>query len=253
MIPPQINDMNVNLSELFYSIQGESTRAGLPCTFVRFAECNLRCTWCDSRFSFKTSLVVPLSAIVAEVERVGCSLVEITGGEPLLQRAAVEALAAALFARGKTVMMETTLSMELGGLDPRIIKIVDIKPPGSGMEKHMRWDEIENLTENDELKFVLASREDFDWSLDVISRYPRLMKFPILFSPALGKIQPNDLAEWILESGAPVRMQVQLHKFLTTEETRDSFTAHRERLAKNHPALVAAAIPAGDTPAVTHA
>jgi len=246
-------DMNVNLSELFFSIQGESTRAGLPCTFVRFAECNLRCTWCDSRFSFKTSLVVPLSAIVAEVERVGCPLVEITGGEPLLQRPAVDALAAKLLTRGKTVMMETTLSMELGGLDPRIIKIVDIKPPGSGMEKKMRWEEIENLTENDELKFVLASREDFDWSLDVISRYPRLMKFPILFSPALGKIQPNDLAEWILESGAPVRMQVQLHKFLTTEETRDSFAAHRERLEKNHPALVAAAVPAGDAPAISNA
>lgn len=253
MQPRPTSELNVNLSELFYSIQGESTRAGMPCTFVRFAECNLRCSWCDSKFSFKTSLVVPLSAIIAEVERVGCPLVEITGGEPLLQRPAVEALSRELFVRGMNVMMETTLSMVMSGLDPRIIKVVDIKPPGSGMDKKMLWEEIDNLTENDEIKFVLASREDFDWSLEILSRYPRLLKFPVLFSPALGKIQPNDLAEWILESGAPIRMQVQLHKFLTTEETRDSFSAHRERFQRNHPALFAAAIPTGDAPAPTHA
>lgn len=235
-------DLLANLSEVFYSIQGESTRAGLPCLFIRLAECNLRCSWCDSKFSFKTALTVPLSAITREVRRIDCRLVEITGGEPLLQREVVVALADALLAEGRTVLLETTLSMPMEGLDSRIAKIVDIKCPDSGMSTSMRWEEIANLGPNDEIKFVIASRADFDWAVGVIAKHPSLAKYPILFSPALGRLEPNMLAEWLLASRAPGRMQVQLHKFLSTEETRDSFRAHFDRLKANFPDLFASAI-----------
>ncbi len=243
-------DPEVNLSEVFYSLQGEGTRAGMPCFFIRLSECNLRCVWCDSKFSFKTALRVPASAILAEAERFGCRLVEITGGEPLLQRPVVEHLAAELHGRGCTVLLETTLSMPMGGLDPRIVKIVDIKCPDSGMSHAMLWEEIGHLAPGDEIKFVVASRRDFDWALEVVARHASLLRHEILFSPALGKVEADDLAKWILDARAPGRLQVQLHKFLTTEETRDSLRAHLEKLSRDHPDLVASA--RGESEAETH-
>lgn len=243
-------DPEVNLSEVFMSLQGEGTRAGLPCFFIRLSECNLRCVWCDSKFSFKTALRVPASAILREVERAGCKLVEITGGEPLLQRAVVEHLAGELHARGCTVLLETTLSMPMRGLDPRIIKIVDIKCPDSGMSEAMLWDELAHLAPGDEIKFVVASRRDFDWALQVVGAHPHLLRHEILFSPALGRVEPDSLAKWILGTRAPGRLQVQLHKLLTTEETRDSLRAHLGKLSRDHPDLVDAA--RGESEAETH-
>ncbi len=237
-----VPDPEVKLSEVFLSLQGEGTRAGLPCFFIRLAECNLRCLWCDSKFSFRTALRVPASAILREVDRAGCRLVEITGGEPLLQRPVVEHLAAELHARGCTVLLETTLSMPMEGLDPRIVKIVDIKCPDSAMSAAMLWDEIPHLAPHDEIKFVVASRRDFDWALGVLADHPGLARHEVLFSPALGRVEADALAKWILGAMAPGRLQVQLHKLLTTEETRDSLRAHMEKLARDHPDLVASAI-----------
>jgi 7-carboxy-7-deazaguanine synthase len=237
-------DRAVNLSEVFYSIQGEGTRSGLPCMFVRLAECNLRCTWCDSKYSFRTSLATTVGDILDEVERVGCPLVELTGGEPLLQRDACIDLSAALLDAGYTVLMETTLAMPMAGLDPRMVKIVDLKCPDSGMEGTMRWEGLDELGPNDELKFVIASRRDFEWSVAVLERYPQLRRLPALFSPAAPAVAPTTLAEWMLEAHVPARLQVQLHKFLDTEERRDNLRAHFERMRQNHPLLVASGRPA---------
>lgn len=237
-------DRAVNLSEVFYSIQGEGTHTGLPCMFVRLAECNLRCTWCDSKYSFKTSLVTTVGDILDEVERVGCPLVELTGGEPLLQREACIDLAAALLDGGYTVLMETTLSMPMAGLDPRMVKIVDIKCPDSGMAGTMRWEGVEELGPNDELKFVIASRRDFEWTLGVLERHPRLRELPVLLSPAAPAVAATTLAEWMLEAHVRARLQVQLHKFLDTEERRDNLRAHFGRMSQNHPMLVASGQPA---------
>lgn len=236
----------VNLSEFFYSIQGEGTHIGLPCTFVRLAECNLRCVWCDSKFSFKTALVVPAQALLDEVERVNCPLVELTGGEPLLQRPFVEDMARALLERGRRVLMETTLSMPMEGLDPRIVKIVDIKCPDSGMAPHMRYGELRHLSPKDEIKFVVASEEDFRWAVGIAREHGLSGRIELIFSPALGRVDPTDLANWVLDARLEsARMQVQLHKFLATEVTEDKLRAHLDRMREHHPALFDAAITPG--------
>lgn len=233
--------VEVALSEVFHSIQGESTFAGRPCSFIRFAECNLRCSWCDSKFSFSTTMVVTVGDLADEARRIGCPLVEITGGEPLLQRGAVEALAAELLDDGFEVMLETTLAMPLDGLDPRIAKIVDIKCPGSAMADRMDWSQVAHLGPRDEIKFVVASRADFDWMLGVIDAHPDLADRVLLVSPAAGMVDPPDLAAWVLESRAPLRLQLQMHKMLGAEETTDNRAAHLARLRERHPILAAAA------------
>ena len=234
-------DLAANVSEVFFSIQGESTFAGRPCTFLRLAECNLRCSWCDSKFSFSTALVVTVGDLVDEAERIGCPLVEITGGEPLVQRDVVEALAGELLDRGFEVLLETTLAMPLAGIDERIVKVVDIKCPDSGMADRMDWSQVEALAPRDEIKFVVASRADFDWSMDVIARFPRLRRHVLLVSPAAGIVQPQDLALWTMEAREPLRLQIQMHKLLGAEETTDNRRLHLERLRARHPHLMAAA------------
>lgn len=235
----------VKLSEFFYSIQGEGTHSGCPCTFVRLAECNLRCTWCDSKFSFRTSLVVPMGAILEEIERTGCRMVQLTGGEPLLQRAVVEDLSALLLEQGYTVLLETTLAMDLTGLDSRIVKVVDIKCPDSGMADRMDFEQIAELGPSDEVKFVIATRRDFDWSLGILRDYPRLGDHPVLFSPAAGCLEGHELGEWMLEGRVRGKLQLQIHKYLQTEVTRDKQRDHLERMRQYHPDLVAAALSEG--------
>ncbi len=207
------------INEIFHSIQGESSYMGLPCVFVRLTGCNLRCTWCDTEYAFYEGAKMSLDEIVAEVEKYGCKLVEVTGGEPLAQEE-VHTLLKMLCDRGYEVLLETSGSISIERVDPRVRRIVDFKCPGSGMEKMNLWENIDYLKPTDEVKFVIGSREDFAWAVEVIQRYSLDRRCPVLMSPVFEGLQPIDLAQWILESRINVRFQLQMHKFIWEPETR---------------------------------
>ncbi len=210
---------NLLINEIFHSIQGESSYMGMPCVFVRLTGCNLRCTWCDTEYSFYEGKEMSLNSIMSEVEKYNCKLVEITGGEPLAQEH-VNELMTMLCDAGFEVLIETSGSINIGRVDSRVRRIVDFKCPGSGMVKHNLWENVEFLKPTDEVKFVVGDREDFDWSVDVINRYGLLQRCPVLMSPVFGDVQPIDLAGWILDSRLPVRFQLQMHKYIWEPETR---------------------------------
>jgi 7-carboxy-7-deazaguanine synthase len=202
----------LRVNEIFYSIQGESTWAGLPCVFVRLTGCNLRCVWCDTAYAFYEGQHQKIDAIIAQVRSYGCKLVELTGGEPLLQKD-VHALIAALLNEGYTVMVETSGEQELRAVDPWVIKIMDLKCPGSGEVERNRWSNLEWLTRRDEVKFVLTDRRDYEWARTVIAECDLARRVnAILLSPVFGALEPAALAAWILEDRLPVRMQLQMHK-----------------------------------------
>ena len=201
------------INEIFHSIQGESTLAGRPCVFVRLTACDLRCSWCDTEYAFYEGTRRSVEDVCAEVLRFDCDLVELTGGEPLLQPA-VHDVAAALLAAGKTVMIETGGHRDISKLDPRVRRIVDVKTPSSGEEKKMLWPNLEHLREGDEVKFVIRDRTDFDYSLDVIRRHELEGRVPLLLSPVHGALEAAELAQWILEAGTSARLQLQIHKIL---------------------------------------
>ncbi len=201
------------INEIFHSIQGESTLAGRPCVFVRLTACDLRCSWCDTEYAFYEGTKREVEDVVAEVLRFHCDLVELTGGEPLLQPA-VHELAEALLARGKTVMIETGGHRDISVLDARVRRIVDVKTPSSGEAERMLWSNLEGLRDGDEVKFVIQDRADFDYSVDVVRRHDLEGRVPLLFSPVHGRLEPAELARWILESGVNARLQLQLHKLL---------------------------------------
>jgi 7-carboxy-7-deazaguanine synthase len=203
----------LTINEIFHSIQGESTEAGRPCVFVRLTACDLRCAWCDTEYAFHEGTKREIEDVVAEVLRYECELVEITGGEPLLQPA-VHDLAAALLAHDRTVMIETGGHRDISTLDPRVRRIVDVKTPSSGESRRVLWSNLEHLKPGDEVKFVIADRADFDWSADVIRRHGLEGRVPLLLSPVYGRLEPAELARWILESGSRARLQLQLHKIL---------------------------------------
>ena len=203
----------LEIAEIYHSIQGESTYAGLPCTFVRVAGCNLECLWCDTRRACGELWTV--GAVIKKVAHFGCSLVEITGGEPLLQPACPE-LAQRLIDAGNTVLLETNGSLPIDVMPPEVIRIMDLKCPESGMMERMHWPNIGMLNpDRDEVKFVVTGRADYEWSRDVIRRYG-LEKCCacVLISPVWGRANFEDLAAWILEDGLPVRFQLQLHKLI---------------------------------------
>ncbi|MDP8241652.1 MAG: radical SAM protein [Candidatus Celaenobacter antarcticus] len=203
----------MELSEIFYSLQGESSYMGLPCVFVRLAGCNLRCTYCDTQYAYDPEFTLSVEEIIKEVEKYqSVKLVELTGGEPLLQNDST-ALMNKLIEKGYTVLLETNNSISLKEVPNEIIKIVDFKTPSSGMSDKMLWDNIQYFHDKDELKFVIADRKDFDWGLAIIDRYD-LIKFSILFSPVFKKLESAELAKWILETKMPIRLNVQLHKLL---------------------------------------
>jgi 7-carboxy-7-deazaguanine synthase len=216
---------NLRVTEIFHSIQGESTWAGLPCTFIRLTGCPLRCAWCDTEYSFHGGEKLPLSAILQRIRDIGCELVEITGGEPLIQRNAFR-LADGLLDRGHTVLVETSGAVDVSPLDPRVHKIMDLKCPGSGEVDANLWSNLGHLTGRDELKFVLAHRADFDWACQVIRqqelhhavREGRLGA--LLFSPVWGALDLKTLSEWVLATDFPVRVQVQLHKLIWDPQAR---------------------------------
>ena len=208
----------LRVSEIFFSLQGESTFAGLPCVFVRLAGCNLDCSYCDTLYAREGGETLSREAIFIRVEEYPCRLVEITGGEPLLQ-AETPALAAELADRDWEVLVETNGSLDISVLDPRVVRVMDLKCPSSGETEKIRWDNLTHLTPRDEVKFVVAGREDYLWAKGVVEG--RLPAGPeVLFSPAAGSIPPADLAAWILEDGLAVRLQLQLQKIIWPGEER---------------------------------
>ncbi len=210
---------SVRVTEIFHSIQGESTRAGLPCTFVRLTGCPLRCVWCDTAYAFHGGTRMEIDEVLAAVRARGCRLVEITGGEPLVQPGAAT-LARRLLEEGCTVLVETSGALDVSVLDPRVHRIMDLKCPGSGEEHRNLWSNLDHLTRRDEVKFVVDGTADFDWAAGVIRRHGLDERVrggslgALLVSPVWGMEGLEELADRILESGLPVRFQTQLHKHI---------------------------------------
>lgn len=203
----------LRLTEIFLSLQGETSRAGLPTVFVRLTGCPLRCRWCDTTYSFQGGETVTLTSLLARVADYGVPTVCVTGGEPLAQKNCLPLLTA-LCDAGYSVSLETSGALDVSKVDPRVSRIVDIKPPESGEAARNRWENIAHLTPHDEIKFVLANRADYEWAREVVQAQKLAQVCPILFSPVQGELPPAQLAEWILADRLPVRMQVQLHKIL---------------------------------------
>lgn len=204
----------MRITEIFLSIQGESSWAGFACVFVRTTGCNLRCVWCDTDYAFYGGRDMLVEEIVAEVERIGrdCKLVELTGGEPLLQKD-VGRLAELLLARDCTVLCETSGSIDIGVLPAEVIKIMDIKCPGSGEVDSNLWDNLERLGPEDEIKFVVRDRADYDWALAVIAER-KLAGRRLLLAPVWGELELKDLAGWMMKDNVLARLQTQLHKHI---------------------------------------
>lgn len=208
----------LEISEIFQSIQGESTFAGRPCVFVRLAGCNLNCSYCDTLYAREGGEPLSREAVLDRVEAYGCRLVEITGGEPLLQEETPE-LVASLLDRELEVLIETNGSLDISVLDPRAVRIMDLKCPASGESGKTRWENLDRLTPRDEVKFVIAAREDYLWAKGVVRE--KLPPGPtVLFSPAAGLIAPADLAAWIISDGLEVRLQLQLQKIIWPDRPR---------------------------------
>jgi len=212
-------ETTVRVTEIFYSIQGESTYAGQPCVFVRLTGCPLRCTWCDTEYSFYGGTLLSIDALLAQVAQYGCRLVEVTGGEPLAQPEAVS-LIARLCDEGYTVLLETSGAIDIEPVDRRVRVILDVKCPGSGMTDRMHWPNLDRLTAKDEAKFVLADRADYDWARELVARYRLADRCIVLFSPVFGSLDLRELAEWILADRLSVRFQLQLHKYIWSPDMR---------------------------------
>lgn len=205
--------MALRITEIFYSLQGEASRVGLPTVFVRLTGCPLRCTWCDTTYSFTGGEAATIDSVLAEVRRHPARQVCVTGGEPLSQKDCLPLLTA-LCDAGYEVSLETSGALDISGVDPRVSRIMDLKAPGSGEVDKNRWENLACLTRRDELKIVLASREDYEWAREQVRSHDLPSRCPVLFSPAQGALAPTQLAEWILEDGLDVRFQMQLHKLL---------------------------------------
>jgi 7-carboxy-7-deazaguanine synthase len=210
----------LRINEIFFSIQGESTWAGCPCVFVRLTGCNLRCRWCDTEYAFYEGRHFSVDDIVAQVRGYRCNLVELTGGEPLLQKG-VHRLFRLLLESGFTVLVETSGERDLDLVDPRVIKIMDLKCPSSGECARNRMANLQHLSPRDEVKFVIADRCDFDWACEIISQHQLAGRVnAVLMSPVFAALSAADLARWILEERLPVRMQLQMHKHIWLPDTR---------------------------------
>ena len=209
----------MKITEIYKSIQGESSFAGLPCVFVRTTGCNLRCVWCDTEYAFYGGQKLSVDEVVEKVESYDCNLVEITGGEPLLQKE-VPQLARKLLDKNHTVLIETSGERDISVLDEKVIKIMDLKCPGSGETERNRWENLAFLTPNDEVKFVIKDRADYDWALDVIKKHNLEELVKILFSPVHGELDLSDMADWILKDGLRVRFQIQLHKIIWSPQAK---------------------------------
>lgn len=210
----------LTINEIFHSIQGESRRAGEPCVFVRLTACDLRCSWCDTAYAFYEGSKREVNDVVAEVEKYGCPLVEITGGEPLLQED-VYPLMDRLLASGHTVMIETGGHRSIARVPSAVLKIVDVKCPGSGEAHRNHWENLDLVRSHDEVKFVLKDRADYDYAKAAVAEHALLGKVgAVHFSPVHGVLAARVLSEWVLADRLAVRVQLQLHKFIWSPETR---------------------------------
>ena len=213
------SDDTLVINEIFYSIQGESSYAGLPCVFIRLTYCNIRCSYCDTAYAFEEGNEMTIQSIVDSVQRFDCRLVEVTGGEPLFQKNALTLLSR-LCNDGYEVLLETGGSLDIGVVDPRVKKIVDFKCPSSRMANKNLWKNVEYLQNGDEVKFVIGTREDYDWAKEVVARYEIRKRCPVLMSVVFDELEPIQLAEWILKEKLDVRFQLQMHKYIWHPETR---------------------------------
>lgn len=210
----------LTINEIFHSIQGESTRSGRPCVFVRLTACDLRCSWCDTPYAFTEGRKMSLEEIVRTVDAYQCSLVEITGGEPLLQRD-VYLLMQRLLAAGRTVMLETGGHLSIEQVPEAVIRIVDVKCPGSGESHRNCWANMDRLRHHDEVKFVIRDRADYEYARDTVARHGLASRVAaVLFSPVHGALDPKDLAAWILADALDVRLQLQVHKYIWGADVR---------------------------------
>ena len=201
------------VNEIYASVQGESSYAGLPCAFVRLTACNLRCRWCDSTYTFTQGRRQSVREIAGAVTAYGVDLVEVTGGEPLLQ-ANVHELMARLLEHDLSVLLETSGSLDIAPVDPRVVVILDLKAPGSGEEARNLWSNLEHLRPHHEVKFVLADRRDYEWSRDVLRRHKLGERCRVLLSPVHGELDPRQLVAWMLADRLPARLNLQLHTFV---------------------------------------
>jgi 7-carboxy-7-deazaguanine synthase len=210
----------LTVNEIFHSIQGESSQAGRPCVFVRLTACDLRCTWCDTPYAFHEGQKRSVADVVDEVGRYGCGLVEITGGEPLLQED-VYPLMEALIANGYTVMLETGGHRAIDRVPREVVKVVDVKCPASGEAGRNHWPNLDVLLPQDEVKFVIQDRTDYEFARRVMAEHDLGARAgAILFSPVHGVLDPRTLADWMLADRVPARLQLQLHKYIWTPQTR---------------------------------
>ena len=215
-LPPEAT---LVVHEIYVSIQGESTHAGRPCTFVRLAACHLRCTWCDTAHAFDEGTRRAVDDVVADAHSRGVDRVEVTGGEPLLQPG-VYPLMARLCDLGHTVLLETSGSLDIGRVDPRVLRIVDFKCPGSGEAERNRWENVALLGPRDEVKFVLADRADYEWAREVVREQRLDRRCEVLLSTAHGRLAPADVVAWMLEDRLEARFQLQLHKVIWAPDAR---------------------------------
>ena len=210
----------LTINEIFHSIQGESTRTGRPCVFVRLTACDLRCSWCDTPYAFHEGRKMTVEQVIADVSAYDCPVVEITGGEPLLQEG-VYPLIDALLERGHTVMLETGGHRSIANVPPGVIRIVDVKCPGSGEADKNEWSNLGRLAETDEVKFVIRDRGDYEYARQVVAEHSLVERTAaVLFSPVHGELPARDLAAWILEDRLAVRLQLQAHKYIWSADAR---------------------------------
>lgn len=203
----------IKVNEIYFSVQGESSRAGLPCVFIRLTYCNLRCEYCDTEYAFYAGEDYTIGEIVSEVKKYDCRLVELTGGEPLIQTQALD-LMKRLCDEGYDVMLETGGSLSIQDVDRRVMIVMDLKCPTSGMIKKNFYENINYLKPSDEVKFVIGNREDYEWAKEIIEKYKLVGKNNVLMSVVFGELEPPTLVEWILEDKLNVRFQLQMHKFI---------------------------------------
>lgn len=209
----------MHITEIFHSIQGESSYAGQPCVFVRLTGCPLRCTWCDTDYAFYGGHECSIDEVLAKVQTYGCRLVEVTGGEPLVQPESLP-LMTRLCDAGYTVLLETSGAVDIAPVDSRAHVILDVKCPGSGMTDRMHWPNLSQLAAKDEAKFVMADRADYDWAREILTQYDLASRCPVLFSPVFGSLDVRQLAEWTLADRLPVRFQLQMHKYIWAPDMR---------------------------------
>jgi len=211
--------MKLKINEIYYSVQGESTFMGKPCIFIRLTYCNLRCSYCDSEYTFHEGKDMSIKDIIKKIEEYPCNLVEVTGGEPLFQKNCINLLSELVNKKYK-VLLETSGSLSIENVPKQVINIIDFKCPSSKMEKKNLWDNINFIKDNDQIKFVIGNKEDYEWTKNKISEYNLDSICEILLSPVYKKIKPKQIVEWILQDNLNVRFQMQMHKEVWPESVR---------------------------------